>query len=240
MESWKQAFWLAKLELKHSKKSILLLLSTIIVILLLVVPIIPDYFENSSLGLDFFFIVTFTFASQWARPKEFQSQKMSNGLWASHFLMKLNQLPIKSEIIVKYRLLTYLMISVPFQLLFLTCLYALTPILQNKMTIGTYLIFSIIWLCFSIYIGSSQLVSEAGFNILLNMIISFLLIILVLVFSFIIIFYKVYTGGFVHWTIFTATNHPIFTIAVSLLLAVIGMVFWMKLMQRKMETVDYL
>lgn len=239
MEDWKQAYSLALFELKHSKINFLYLLLILAFVLFLVVPSFPEYFANSSMGLDIAFILTFTIVSQWARPKLFRSQKLSGGRYACHYLITLNQLPIKKEIIVKYRFLTYIMTSIPFQLLFLLFLYILTPSLHAKMTISSYLVFSVIWFCFSFYLGSSNIHSEAGSNLYVNIAVSIIIAPFLLV-LFTFLFYKsLFQDGFVGWTIFIAQHYPILSIITSLILAIIGSVFWMKRMVRRMETYDY-
>lgn len=240
MESWKQAYFLSLFELKHSKKSFFMLFVILIMALIFIVPVAPDYFINASLGLDFTFIIAFTIVSQWARPKDFRILKQDNHFWASTHLIMLNQLAISKEVIIKHRFITYFMFSIPFQLLLLASIYALTPVFQDAMSIGNYIVFSIIWLSINIYIGSSQVVSEAGMNMVRSIILSLLLYgpLFLIVFTF--LFYKTYLSGFVHWTIFIATNYPGLSIITSLILAVISLFYFYRRMQRQMDTYDYL
>ncbi|MGM8364930.1 hypothetical protein ACLIBG_05525 [Virgibacillus sp. W0181] len=240
MDNWKQAFWLAKYEFRHSPLTLFVLIGILLTALLLVVPTIPDYIRNAEMGIDLFFILFFMVASQWARPKIFREQKLGNGRYASYFLIALNQLPVPKEVVVKYRYLTYIIISVPIQILFLTILYILTPALQTELSIGTYAVFSIIWICFGVYLGCQQLVAEAGANLFFNIIITLFLLGPIIITLFIILFYKWYSNGFVNWTMFIAEDYPLLSIIVSLLLTAFGAMFWMKRMKRKMGKTDYL
>jgi|SRR5690625_2808298 len=239
MENWKEALWLTKLELKYYAKSFLLLLGILIMLLIIIVPTMADYFENSTLGIDVFFILAFCIITTWIKPKQFQNQDHSNGLLLSPYLVILQQLPIKKEIMIKHRFLTYIIISIPFNILFLVSLYLLTPIIHDTMPIGTYLVFSIFWLCFSIYVGCSEIVTESGADKAL-LIMRGLVLGFISVLAIIIVFHKVYPRGFVHWTIYVSTNFPILVILISVSLAIFGFKFWMKRMDRKIERIDYL
>ena len=239
MEDWKQAFWLTKFELKYYLKSFLLLAAILIMLLIFIVPTMAEYFENSFLSIDIFFIIAFCFVTHWIRPKPFKIEDHNSGFLLSPYLVLLQQLPTRKEIIVKHRFFTYLVISIPFNILFLVLLYILTPVIHDTMTIGSYTVFSVFWLCFSIYFGCLELITDTGINkvpaIMRNLLLGFLLIIVM-----ICLFYKVYSHGFVHWTIEVSINRPVIVILVSLILAVLGFKFWMGRMVRKIEMTDYL
>lgn len=242
MRDLQQAFWLTKYEFKHSIFRYVVFLSVGITFLLfLVIPVIPSYFlgGSHSFNLDILFLLVFITIFQWARPKISQIQKVNGFFWASHFVVALNHLPFTKEVIVKYRFLSYFIISLFISLLFLGPLYILSPILQNLMPIENFLVFSLVWYCLAISIGSSQLVSDAGTHMLQNFAFTlFVIAPLFLIFGF-ILFYKVYPHGFVHWTMFISINYPLWTIIVSLFLAIIGSNFWIRRMHRKMSRVDY-
>lgn len=239
MENWKEAFWLTKLELKYYAKSFVLLLGILIMLLIFIVPTMADYFENSTLGIDVFFLLAFGIITTWVKPKQFQYQDHSNGLLLSPYLVMLNQLPTKREVIVKHRFLTYMIITIPFNTLFLVSLYVLTPVIHDTMSIGNYLVFSIFWFCFSMYAGCTDLITEAGVDkanvILRNLLFGFIAVILI-----IILFHKIYTLGLVHWTMFVSSNYPILVILISISLAILGINFWLKRMDRKIRMFDYL
>jgi len=240
MEEWKQAFQLVRFELNYWKLYLLLHIVILLVLLYLVVPIIPEYFEESSFfGLDFLFLCILTVFSQLAIPKAFKPQSLGSGFWASHFVILLNQLAVRKETIVKYRLLMYSLITASFTGLFLVLLYLLSPYMQQNVPISTYIVFSLFWFCFSIYVGCIQPVFETGSNVVLNIIITFLLVGPVLLITVIYLFYIIYSGGFVQWTIMISTKWPLLTVVLSLLLAAISFNFWMKRMKKRMENIDY-
>lgn len=208
-------------------------------LLIFIVPTMADYLDNGFLGIDIFFFLSFCLVTHWIRPKPFKIEDINSGFLLSPNLVFLQQLPTRREIIVKYRFLTYLIISIPFNILFLISFYLLTPVIHDTITIGSYTAFSIFWLCFSIYFGCSELILDTGMNkavtIIRNLLLGFLLLMVM-----ICLFYKVYSGGFVHWTIEISMNYTILVILTSLLLAIAGFKFWMGRMFQKLEKTDYL
>src|SRR5690625_2244268 len=239
MEDWKQAFWLTKFELKYYLKSLLLLVAILIMLLIFIVPTMAEYLDNGFLSIDIFFIISFCLVTHWIRPKPFKIEDVNSGFLLSPYLVLLQQLPTRKEIIVKHRFFSYLIISIPFNILFLISFYLLTPVIHNTMTIGNYIPFSVFWLCFSIYFGCLELIPGTGMNkvpaIVRNLLLGFLLLM-----AMICLFYKIYPHGFVHWTIEISTHYPVIVILISLILAILGFKFWMGRMFRKIEMTDYL
>lgn len=239
MQSWKQAFWLLKFEFKVSKKSLLLLVLSLFVMLISLVPSLTNYLEKSFKGVDFFFLFVFWVVIFWAKPKNFQIQKVRDGLWVSPFVVMLNQLPITKDAIVKHRFLSYVVFSISFNVLLLGSLYAVTPALREAMSPGTYIVFAVIWLSFGIYGGWAFPVQEAGDNSMaISVIISFIIGIFVFL-GVLTIFHKQYGHGVVYWTIDMALHWPVISIIGSFVLAAIGAKFWMRVMRKKLEKIDY-
>lgn len=237
MTEWKEAFWLVKFELKHSLKQFPLLALGFVLIFLLITSISPNYFEQATMGLDFFFAIIFSgFLSQLARPKDFQLQKFRSIRYAAPFLTALNQLAMKREVIVKYRFITYFVLLLLSNGLLLILLY---PTFQAFMTLPAYIAFAFIWFCFGIYIGcvtpAFEVGSNLGWNIFYGCFIGFGLILLYL-----FVFYKWYKNGLITWTIDIANYYPVISIVVSIILSIIGWNFWMKIMRNRMKKTDYL
>jgi len=239
LESWKNAFRLVRLEFNYSKRHFLIQIGLILILLYLIVPTLPNYFENSFFSIDFLFICTVTIFPQLAIPKVFKVQNLGNGLWASHFIILLNQLAVRKETIVKYRFIMYNIITLSFTSLFLISLYLLSPYMQQNVSVSTYIVFSFFWLCLTIYVGCIQTVYEAGSNLILNIIVSFLFIGPLLFITVIYLFYIVYSGGFVQWTLMASSRWPVVTSVCSLVLAIISFNFWMHRMKLKMKKIDY-
>lgn len=238
MTNWQQIIWLAKFEYKHIWRHLFLLIPIFSFLIIFIVPAFPEYLHNSYFGMDILFFLAFGVVTGWARSKGFRIDKMNNGLWASSYQLILQQLPIKTNIIVMYRFLTYIITATLFGSVLLGTLYVLTPELQSEMSISTYIVFAVIWLAFNLYFGSSQLIEEVGSPwrhfILWSFIIGFVFVMVLIV-----IFYKWTTLGFVGWTIYIANHYPIISVIVSILLTIVGLRYWMYLMRKRMETIDY-
>lgn len=239
MEHWKQAFWITKFELKHYGKHLIIPLVLLALLLFLYVPTIPNLFIDS-FGTDFLFlgliIIIFT---QWGRPKVFQGQKIGGGITASHFLVRLNQLPIAKEVIIKSRFLIYFILSIPYFSIFLLSLYALSSPLREKIPFSNYIVFLIIWLSYILFLGCTIPVSEAGGKVIRNVIIA-ILISPVIAAIYALLFTQLYKNGAVHWTMLIALEHPLLATVISLLLAFIGVKYWMNFMRKKMKKTDYI
>src|SRR5699024_3986779 len=119
MEDWKQAFWLTKFELKYYLKSLLLLVAILIMLLIFIVPTMEDYFEDSFLSVYIFFIICFCLVTHWIRTQQVKIEDIHSGFLLSPYLVLLQQLPTRKEIFPKHRFFTYLIISVPFNILFI-------------------------------------------------------------------------------------------------------------------------
>lgn len=237
MRDWKEAIWLTKFELRTFLRNLLGLAFVFILTYLLIRSTIPSYLEEPSMGLDFFFSFTFSgFLSQLARSKDYQVQKFRSIHYASPFLTALNQLAINKKIIVKYRFLTYLALLTGFNGLLLIGFY---PEFQTEMGLSNYLAFACIWFCFGIYIGCVGPAFEPGSNLGWTIFYS-LFIATALFILYIQLFYKWYKNGLVTWTIDIANQYPLYSIAISVILSIIGWKFWMKIMWTRMKNTDYL
>lgn len=239
MQEWKQALWLAKFELKVSKRSFLFLFVFLIFMSLYFISSFSSYLANDFVGLDFFFILMFTVATVWTKPKWFQIQRINDGLLVAPSLIMLNQLPIKHDVIIKSRFIIFYMYSIPFQILLLISLYAFTPVLQN-MTIGTYISFSIIWLSLSVYVGSIFAASEAGDKSTSTKTFVYGILLIVGALAIFTAFHLIFDYGIVHWTLIFAQKWPIPSTLISIILAVIGFKYWQRYMRKTMERIDYL
>src|SRR5690625_3678329 len=142
MEDWKQAFWLTKFELKYYLKSLLLLVAILIMLLIFIVPTMADYFEDSFLSVDIFFIISFCYVTHWIRPKPFKIEDINSGFLLSPYLVLLQQLPTRKEIIAKIRFFTYLIISIPFNILLLVSYFMFIPIIYDYSILDIYYIYS--------------------------------------------------------------------------------------------------
>lgn len=237
MTEWKDAFWLTKNEVKRSYISYLIIFGILILSIFFTSYLIDDYFAAPTIGLDIVFLLVFT-TVLYALQIHLTANKIAFNRYVSPYIMRLNHLPIKKEVIVKHRFLMFIFLSVPFQVLFLLGVYLSSVTVQDKMSLNTFIVFAFIWLCFSIYIGAGPITYSVGTRIINWML--FGLVLYIGFIAYIILFFKVYTFGLINWTIGVATNYPILSIVISGGLAIIGWYFWQWVMLKKMKRFDYL
>src|SRR5690625_7219200 len=108
MNTWKQAFWLAKFELKASIANIFLCWFILSILGFLFLTSFNDYLENNYAGFDIFFLLIFSYAPYWLRSSHFQCKKLSAHLYASPTLIMQIHLPIPQDTLIKSRLIVYL------------------------------------------------------------------------------------------------------------------------------------
>lgn len=240
MKSWKEAFWLAKFELNESKLRFLLLLLFYPLITLGLISNFESYLEINSVTIDFFFILLFTFAAIWAKPKHFQVQQVSDELVASPAIFLLQQLPITKELIVKSRFIIYFVYSIPPQILLLTLLYLLTPAVHGMIGIGPYLSFVIIWLSFGVYIGGIVPTSDAGDKASRVKVAVYGVLMVIALIAFFTLFTLFSEHGIVHWTLIFAKKWPLLSGSLSIVLAFIGLNYWQRYMNKMIGKLDYL
>lgn len=240
MKNWHQAFWLAKFELKNSKLSFLYLLLFYPLITLGFISNFSSYLDVNFVGIDIFFILCFTFAAIWARPKYFQIQQMSDGIVASPAIFMLQQLPITKDLIVKSRFIIYYVYSFPPQVLLLISLYLFVPSLQEMMGLTSYLAFAIIWLSFSVYIGGMIPASDAGDKASKLKVAVYGVLMLIAIIVFFTLFTVLSEHGIVHWTIIIAQKWPLLSAVLSVILALFSFGSWQKYMKKLMGRLDYL
>lgn len=240
MKEWKQAWWLAKFELKASKLSFLLLLLIYPWFTLGFISSFKSYLDANFVGIDIMFILLFTFAPIWTKPKQFQIQQMGNGLIVAPSVIMLQQLPIAIDTIIKSRFIIYLLYTLPIQILFLISVYMLTPALQEMITIGSYFTFAMIWLSFGVYVGGIIPISDAGDQSSTMKVIIYSILMVLGVIAFFTLIQIVLTHGLIHWTLILAKKWPIISAFLSILFAIIGFHYSQRYMKKTIGKMDYL
>ncbi|MBS4192526.1 hypothetical protein KHA94_20495 [Bacillus sp. FJAT-49705] len=241
MSEWKQACWLAMFEVKSSLKGIITLAAMALGLPLFFTELISfSVLEDAPIVYDFFFVFIFWTVAASLRPKEIQLKKMSGDSWVSPYFIMLNQLPIKKNVLVMSRFISYFSISIPFHALFLTIYYALSPELREVMPNASYIVFSIIWICFGIMSGSIFPASDVGEKLSTWKIVVFNIFFFGAIIAIFLGFYFVYGQGIVAGTIHAANEWPLLSIAVSILIAVMGFLYSKGYIYKKIDKVDYL
>lgn len=240
MDTWKEALWLAKFELKKSLKSFFMFIVALLFLSIFFTTTMPEYLEKGLVGLDLFFLIAFGTVAGWVKQKEFQLQKMSGDLWASPFFITLNQLPITRDVLAKSRFIIYFIYSIPFNLLLLILLYVLSPELRMVMPIYSYIAFSFIWMSYGIYFGLAFPAADAGDQMGLIKQIIYTILFFFGIIAVLVIFQLLYGDGLVSWTMMVARKWPISSMIVSIVATIIGIRYWKSYIFKKMREVDYL
>ncbi len=242
MNGWKQAFTIAKLELKASVFSFLFALAFVLFLIYTLVSTFDAYMDNRFVFFDLIFILIFSFAPVWMTPKDFQIQKINGDLMASPILVMQNQLPISQEVLVKSRFIIHFFYSFPFQLLTVVALYTISP-LQSILSFGSFITFAIMWFAFGVYVGYAIPYGDAGEKFPAKndaFIVIFNLLFFTGVFLVFTFFHILFGNGIIYWSIALAENWPILSSAISIILAIAGYHHYKFYMKRKMDKIDYL
>lgn len=240
MNTWKQALWLAKYELKASIASIIFCWISLSIICLLFSMSISVYLDSNYIGFDIFFILLFIFAPYYWKSKHFQYKKVSTNFWANPIFIMLLQLPINKHALVKSRLLIHLVYALPFAITVFPLLYFINGDVRNIMALSTYIAFVIIWLSFSVYFGLILAASDVGDYVTPIRWVYYSILVFG-VFAGIIAFFHFYLQrGIVDWTIQLATVWPLQSIIISIILTILGWKYWQFYMLRTIKKLDYL
>lgn len=182
----------------------------------------------------------FTLAPLFMKPIKFQVQQMNDDFIVAPPIIKMQQLPIPTDVIVKSRFIIYFVYALPIQLIWLTILYVMAPALQEMLTVSSFISFSVIWLAFGVYVGSLFAATDAGDRSSALRTTVYGVIILVAAVSFYVLFKSISDYGIVHWTIIFAQKWPILSILISVILAFIGLSYWQSYMKKTINKLDYL
>ena len=241
MEDWKQAITLAKFELRHSKKALITLGLMLIFYSFFIINSISTYLEKGFILFELFFLITFGVAAMWAKPKEFQPDKVENNSFRKSYFVMLYQLPIRKEILIKNLFVIYYAYTIPFHALFLTAVYAFSETMQSFLTFPEYIAFSIIWVSFGIYWGVMYPLSDLGEvtkSSTLKMWVYIVLVVALAVGLFILL--QEFTGqGVVYWSMIIAKKWPLLSSILSIIAAYLGTTLALRQANKKIKEIDY-
>ena len=239
MEDWKRAITLAKFELRNSKRALIPLGSMLITFGFLMIYAAPQLVESNF--YDLFFLIFIGAAASWAKPKEFQIDKMRNSSWGMPYFVMLHQLPIRKEILIKNRFVIYYVYSIPAHMLFLFSMYAFSEEIRTILTFPEYAAFMIIWLSFGVYWGALFPLTDVGevtkmspFKIWL-----YTLLVMAIILGGVSLL-KFYTGyGVVYSSMMLAKKWPILSSALSTIVAIVCTKLALRQANKSIMKIDY-
>lgn len=239
METWKQALWLAKFELRKSAVNIFSCWIVLSIFAFIYLTSFKNYLESNYVGFDIFFLFIFIFAPFWLRPKHFQYKKISGHVYASSTLVMQTQLPIPKIALAKSRLLIYIAYFLPYTLTAFTFYYLLDSSFRAQIDPQTYIIFVLIWICYGLYFGISLPASDAGDYMNTKTVFYYFLLTFAIIMALFLLFYLVFEYGIVAWTLMLAREWPIPTIFISVLLTTTSWKYWISHMEKSIKKLDY-
>ncbi|MBM7578588.1 hypothetical protein [Jeotgalibacillus terrae] len=240
MDTMRKAFWLAKLELDVSKKHYLLLLLIAGIYTFFFYLTMPPYLEENIFLLDAFLIIYVGSLAFSIKPKNFQYQKLDDGLYASPYFAMLNQLPIKRNVLVASRfILPYLSIFIGITIV-LVGTYIFSTDLREAIEPLPMIALIITWLCISFSIGGIFPASDPGDQIKRFTFFWSYMIIIVFFVGMYLIFQVWLDTGFFKWTIQMANDFTILSIIVSILIACLVTWYWFNHAKKQIQKNDYL
>lgn len=239
MEDWKQAAALAKFELRNSKRAVIPLGAMLIVYAFLMIYTAPQLVET--IFYDLFFLIFIGMAASWAKPKEFQLNKMRNGSWGMPYFLMLHQLPIRNEILIKNRYVVYYIYSIPVHTLFLFSMYVFSEEIRTILTFPEYAAFTIIWLSFSIYWGALFPLADVGEVAKTSTVKMWIYTVLFLVIGVgAVVLLQQFTGyGVVYSSMMLAKKWPLLSSVLSIAAAVVCTKLALRQANKKMLKIDY-
>lgn len=242
MKSWKQAWSLARFELKQSKRVFLLLLVIIMIARFQIETMTDSLLKKENFaGPDLIFILVFSAIWAYARRADFQQKKINDRLWTTHANYYLRQLPISKEVIAKRSFLTYLIYTLPNYIIMLVLIYTTIPTFKEMLSLQSFIPFSLIWLCIGLSFGFLPLMLDITAHLINN----FLIFCLGIAFYILIIFGSalliVFTEkGLVFWTIHFAVQAPILSSIIAMIIATTSLYFTPKLLQKRLDSFEYM
>lgn len=239
MEDWKQAIMLAKFELMNSKRALISLGTMLITFSFLMIYAAPQLVESSF--YDLFFLLFIGAAASWAKPKEFQIDKMRDGSWGVSYFVMLHQLPIRKAILIKNRFVIYYVYSIPAHMLFLFSMYVFSEEIRTILTFSEYAAFTIIWLSFAVYWGALFPLTEVGEVTKMSPFKMWLytwLVIAIIIGG--VALLKFYTGyGVVYSSMMLAKKWPLLSSVLSIAAAVVCTKLALRQANKKIMKIDY-
>lgn len=239
MKTWKQAWALTTFEYRTTPPSYVQFFLLLGFGLYILISTFINGENQATLGSEWLFFIVIVIFPYTLRSDHIRGKHIGNKKWASPQLVLTQTLPIAHKTIATHRMLSYMTSVILMNALFFTLLYGLSPYMRSIAPLSTYVIFAFMWICLAVVFGGFLVHAEAALYVLTYLFFGiFVLFPLALIVA-IILFYRTYTKGMIQWMLDVATTHPFLTVIGSILLAVIGWVFHIHVMMRKIAKTDY-
>ncbi|MFD2045302.1 hypothetical protein ACFSTA_16580 [Ornithinibacillus salinisoli] len=240
LHNWKQAYSLAKFELKAFERiSIISILIYLLVMQFVVVKLLEWHLDSSQVRSEAIFLLIFLAAITFLKPKELQSQPINSNIMASPVLIMQKQLPINEDTMIKSRFIIHFLYTVPFQILILIGLYFLSS-LHELLHVGSFIAFIIFWLSLGVLFGNVLIKVEIRrkYSYIRDLLRG---IILYFIATTAIIFIRnEFNYGLIDGSIYLTQRWPWLTTLVSVIIAFLCFNLWIRNMKKSLEKTDYM
>lgn len=240
MEEWKQAWKLAKYEVKaHGILFYFLFVLSFMLLAIFASEVVGNYLEKGVFLVDIGMLLVPISVIMWMKAKPFQYQLLKNNFWGTPYFIMLYSLAIPKNVLIKSRFINYFIWSLPFHLLFFLFTYLFSVDIREFFTVGEYLVFTVVWISYGFFAGSLYPASDAG-DYISNLKLIIYGILMVVGLLLVVGGIRFSTGhGLVYWTMMAAKVAPIWTSLFAIVIAFIGVKYWLSYMGRQIEKTDY-
>lgn len=241
MNNWKQAFELAKYEVRKSGSAFLLIFFLAIAIGLFIALTATQTIYNvkENYFFDFILILLFVVPSI-GIPKSFRLTNVKSDLWVAPSVLKLLGLPIEKDVISKSRILVHFTYISFFNLLILPTLYFVIPGLSTTVSVWEYIVISLALYAFSLAIAMIPPAADSGDIVSKKKILIYTVSLIFTITLAYLVFTYFSEYSLLHWIIYWAKNGPILTSIGALILLAAGPHFAHQYNLKQMKRTDYL
>ncbi|MGE8202952.1 hypothetical protein ACQKP0_00080 [Heyndrickxia sp. NPDC080065] len=229
-QSWIDAWWLTKFEIKKIKFSLLLSVLVVVVYSFAYSTLFPNFKITdqmfSKVFFDLLFVAGVTTIPYLGRTKDYGLKRLYGDFWGTSYFNFLFQTPISKKALVKSRFLTYGLQSLVLNIILLVLFYILSQPFQESLTLGNFILFTIVWLTLGLQASAMLAASEVGSEMSMSKIIFYSILVYTIILGAAFWYYKATGLGIVEGTINLIVSYPVFTLVGSILLLIIGYFLW--------------
>ena len=236
MKSWNKAFYLTRFELKHTALSFLGVF--VISMFMITIGFTLVYSSINRIVIDWLFLAAFTIGPVLYMPKFLLPKKINLETLASPLVVSYFQLPIPLDIIIKSRIIIFLLFSLPIHTATLFSYYfIINPSLINYLAFTSF--FLTLNFLFGMIISSTQIGRYTGFKSSLYDLLIITCIIIAFSFTTFLSDY-LYKQTFLEILLKIMSINPLLTLASMIIITFISLKIWIHRMKKNRFNLNYL
>ncbi|HLQ73475.1 MAG TPA: hypothetical protein VK125_04540 [Bacillota bacterium] len=242
MNTWKSAHHLAGLEIRASIWQLILFIPLISLLYSLFFTGTMSNYLNQSGGsfmFDVMFLLIISIAPIWLRAKFFQVQKINDEFWASPTLILQHQLAISERAIARSRLISFVYLLIPFNILIFTLTYVLSSHIRAFLTPIEYVIFAISWMLIGLGVGFIFPASDVGDYINRSSIARGIVLLFGGFFIVTVGLFMILNGGIIYSSMIFVKKYSLLALLISIIFVCLSALYWQRYMIQAMRKLDY-